>query len=611
MNQENIESIKIEVDEEKSTGYRFLGTSFERFIFLLLLTLISCGPIIFGKSIPSHADWHIHIEHAYNFKRCLLQGQLLPRWIDAQVNGYGLPIFNYYAPFIYYIYSFLDLIFRDAILSIKWVFVIPMILCTITGYLYLRRHGSPTSSTLATAFIIFSPTIHIFIYNTNWPGSTLAVAFLFLLLYGVDSFDKEKSFDYKSFLIVTTAYTGMILTHLATAFVFTLLSVPYFFLSLNIYRTKRFVKNFILSMTLGGSMAGFYLLPAALEKKFVHTDEVLTAGPLWDYSKNFLFTYLDRNKDEGFAWAIFDHRFYETSNAIYGLAAFVSFLILIANIDAIKKYLNEPKRVANALIMFAITFLMMTPVSVFVWILVKPLQTIQFPWRFTAFVLPFAALIMVYSFDLVGSMGKHKIHTAGYKIIFGIIFVLFSILAYVDFINMYKWKWVPEESILKAAIYVLWGNEEYRPNITGDPRWKEYNFRQDFSPVLQSSDQEALIKIKRWLSHERIIEVFSYKEHLMRFKTFYFPGWEILVDGISTGIRMEQKSNAMIVTIPPGQHEVKLRFVDTPIRKGSKYLSILGFILYAYVFLKAISKNTLFKNLKNIQKSNDKEAVII
>ena len=100
-------------------GYHFLGSTSERVVFLILMTLLSCGPIIFGKSIPSHADWHIHIEHAYNFKRCFFQGQFLPRWLDAHVAGYGLPIFNFYAPLVYYLFTLLELICRDPVLSIK------------------------------------------------------------------------------------------------------------------------------------------------------------------------------------------------------------------------------------------------------------------------------------------------------------------------------------------------------------------------------------------------------------------------------------------------------------------------------------------------------------
>lgn len=597
MNEENIEQ-KIKPD-----SYQFLGSVTERVVFLLILTLISAGPIIFGKSIPSHADWHIHIEHAYNFKRCFWQGQWLPRWIDTQVNGYGLPIFNYYAPLVYYLFTFLELIFRNPILSIKWAFIIPMILCTIFGYLYLRRHGSSTSAALATAFIIFSPAIHIFIYNTNWPTSTLALAFLFLTLYGIDSFDKSKNFDLKSFLITSFGYAGMALAHLATAFMFTLISIPYFILNLYIHRTSRFLKNFVFSLCMGAGLAGFYLFPACFEKNLVHTDEVLTQGPLWDFSKNFLFTYLDRNTDEGYAWGIFDHRFYEVSNAIFGLAVMIFLIILLLNMDNIKKYFSEPFRIKIAIAMFLICFIMMTPISIFVWLMLKPMQTVQFPWRFTSFIVPFGGLIMVYGLDLVGKLTREKISVGGYKFLLYCVIALFSMLVYVDVINMYRWKWVPEQSLLKASTFVLWGNEEYRPNITGDPNWKQINFRSDFSPSIQSSNLNCDINIIKWLSHERIFEVFSLEEHQLRIRTFYFPGWNIYLDGKKSEIRIDPRTGSMLVKVPYGKHRIEIKFELTPIRKTSGYISLVALIIYASLLINIFSGKTF--QLQNFRKKED------
>lgn len=575
-----------EPEMSQAKGYRFLESRMERIFFLILITVISAGPIIFGKSIPSHADWHIHMEHAYNFKRCFWQGELLPRWIDALVNGYGLPIFNYYAPLVYYVFAFLELFLRNPILSIKGVFIIPMILCTIFGYIYLRRHGSPVAASVAMIFVVFSPAIHIFIYNTNWPGSTLALAFLFLTLYGIDSFNKntkDKNLDIKSVLITAFGYSGMALAHLATAYMFTLLAVPYFIFSLFLYRTKKFVKTFFMSLALGAGLAGFYLLPACLEKKFVHTDEVLTKGPLWDFSKNFLFTYLDRNRDEGYAWAIFDHRFYEVSNALFSLAVLICLVILLLNLENIKKYFSEPLRVKMAITMFTISFLMMTPVSLFVWLMMKQMQTLQFPWRFTSFILPFGAVIMVYAFDLVSCLAKEKINLTGYKILFYGMACLLSLILYVDFINMFNWRWVPEQSLLKSAINVLWGNEEYRPNLTGDPNWKQLDFRRDFSPALQSSDSQADITLKKWLSHERIFTVFSTDSHSVRLRTFYFPGWNVYIDGRQTQVNMDPRTGAMVIQLPGGRHEVKVKFELTSLRKTSAYISLIALIIFLYL----------------------------
>lgn len=586
--------------EFSSKGYHFLGSRTERVVFITLLILLCTGPIIFGHSIPSHADWHIHIERAYNFKRCFWQGQWLPRWVDAQASGYGLAVFNFYAPLVYYLFTFLELFFRDVILSIKWAFIIPIVLTCLTAYLYLRRHSSPLIVTMVMPFVVFSPAIHIYIYNNNWPGSTLAIAFLFLTLYGIDSFDKNKDFDLTSCLIVSFGYSGMALAHLATAYVFTLLAVPYFFFNLFIHKTKKFVRFYASSLILGACLAGFYLFPAALEKNTVRVDEVMTQGPLWDFSKNFLYTYLDRDRDEGYAWAIFDHRYYEISIALFGIIVLISILALLLNMDKVKKYFLEPFRVNAAITMFVISFLMMTPISVFVWLMIKPMHTIQFPWRFISFVLPFGTLIMVYAFDLVGHLAREKINLSGYKFLSYTIMFLLALLVYVDFINMYHWKWVPEQSLLKASINVLWGNEEYRPSLTGDPDWKQYDIRRDFSPSIQSSSSQCDITLLKWLSHERAFQVFSTEDHRIRLRTFYFPGWTVYVDGRQLPIDLDPRLGSIVFDAPAGRHEVKVIFELTPLRKTSTYISLAAFVLFVYLLLKVLRKNGM-KLLENRQ----------
>lgn len=594
---------QLEISDNK---YQFLGSLAEQIVFLSLMVFICSAPIIFSNGIPSHADWHIHMERAYNFKRCFWQGQWMPRWIDTQASGYGLAVFNYYAPLVYYVFVLFELFARNPIISIKLIFIIPILLSTFFGYLYFNRHGSSVATSIALVFLVSSPAIHMYVYNENWPGSVWAIPFVFLTLYGIDIFDKQKDSNLKSLLITAAGYCGLVLTHIASAFMFSLLMIPYFFLTLFIYRTKKYVKNFVLSFLLGGALAAFYLIPASLETKYVHANEVLTKGPLWDYSKNFLYTYLDRDKSEGYAWAIFDHRYYEVSNALFGLAVLVCIFALLFNKEKIQRYFNEPFRVNVAIIMFAISFLMMTPVSLFVWLMIKPLQTVQFPWRFTTFIVPFGGLIIVYAFDLIFRTIKEKITFSGARFVTYSLMLLFSLLAFVDFINVYHWKWIPEHTLLKSASSVLWANEEYRPALNNDPYWKQVDYSRDFSPSIASTDESSNIKLIKWFSHERVFQVFSANAHTVRLRTFYFPGWTVYIDGKEAQINMDQRLGAMLILVPPGQHEIKVKFEHTPLRKETKYISLAALAVYAFLLLNFIQgkKN---KSIKKEPESSKEE----
>lgn len=590
--------------------YHFLGSRTERIVFLVLLTFISASPIIFRDSLPAHADWHSHAANAHHFQRCFWQGQWLPRWIDTTLYGYGMPKFNYYAPLFYYIYTFVDLIFRDPFCSMKWLLVLTMALPAVFGYLYLRKHGSAVSSCIVMSFVIFSPAIHMYTYNNNFPTNTLAIPFIFLILYGIDTFDKTKNFDMKSFLITSLGYALLILSHLATAFMFTLLIVPYFLLSLQLYRTKKFVKQFALSMVLGASLAAFYLYPATQETNLVHT-EVIARGAGWDYTKNFMYTFLDRLPSDGYYWGIFDHRYYEVSNALFGLAVLICLVVLLINIDKVKTYVKEPSRINIAIAMFTISFLMMTPISIFIWLMIKQMKSLQFPWRFASLILPFGAVVMVYAFDLIGKFLKEKINLSSIRFLCCSIAILFALLLYVDFINIFRWYWVSRENYVRHAMYVVWQNREYQPNLTGDPNWEQNDYGRDFLPTILSSNPISDVTLIKWSSHKRIFQIFSETDHQIRFRTFYFPGWNVYIDGKQSTISMDPKSGAMVVQVGAGKHEIVLTFELTPLRKGASYCSFIALAIYLYFFLSFLKEkriNRLSTSGNNIQ-ANEMQAV--
>lgn len=583
----------------KSSGYYFLESRAERFVFLALLLFISAAPLLFFHRFPAHADWHSHAANAYYFKKCFWEGQLLPRWIDGSLFGYGSPKFNYYAPLFYYLFVFLELIFRNPLISMQWNIILTMILCSIFGYLYLRRHGSPVSCALAVVFIIFSPAVHMYTYNNNFPTNTLAIPFIFLTLYGIDSFDKSKDFDIKSTLVIAIGFALTVLSHLATAFMFLLLLVPYFLLNLYIHRTKKFVKNFFLGGLLGAGLAAFYLIPAALEGDLVHI-EVLSRGSGWDFSKNFMYTYLDRLPSDGYYWGIFDHRYYEVSNALFCLAVLICTVFLLANIDKVKNYFKEPFRVNIAIFMFIISFLMMTPLSMFIWLMIKQMKTLQFPWRFTSLVLPFGVLVLVYGFEFITKEIKANVSIYGYRFLSYSIAALLGLLMYVDFVNVYRWYWVPEETYLRHLKNVVWENKEYQPNLSGNPNWEEINYENDFTPTIQSSSPNIDITLLKWLTHNKIFQVFSPEGHQIRLRTFYFPGWNAYIDGKLVPISMDPQTGSILFQVGAGQHEVSVKFELTPVRKTATYITLGSFLLYIFLL------NKFFKGIR-IKVKNIKE----
>ncbi len=59
----------------------------------------------------------------------------------------------------------------------------------------------------------------------------------------------------------------------------------------------------------------------------------------------------------------------------------------------------------------------------------------------------------------------------------------------------------------------------------------------------------------------------------LQFLTYYFPGWRAWVDGVEVPVRPEGPQGLITLEVDAGEHQVLLRFVDTPARQAGLALS--------------------------------------
>ncbi len=65
-------------------------------------------------------------------------------------------------------------------------------------------------------------------------------------------------------------------------------------------------------------------------------------------------------------------------------------------------------------------------------------------------------------------------------------------------------------------------------------------------------------------------------EFVLRLYTFHFPGWRAYVDGQEVEIEVATPEGFITVRVPAGEHEVVVRFEDTPPRTAGWVISALG-----------------------------------
>ena len=62
----------------------------------------------------------------------------------------------------------------------------------------------------------------------------------------------------------------------------------------------------------------------------------------------------------------------------------------------------------------------------------------------------------------------------------------------------------------------------------------------------------------------------------MRVNTFYFPGWQVSVDGMERPIDIEKLTGVMEFWLEPGKHRIQVQFTDTPVRNVGEWLSLFA-----------------------------------
>jgi uncharacterized membrane protein YfhO len=76
--------------------------------------------------------------------------------------------------------------------------------------------------------------------------------------------------------------------------------------------------------------------------------------------------------------------------------------------------------------------------------------------------------------------------------------------------------------------------------------------------------------------------------------TFYFPGWQVLINGEKTKIDYESdKLGRLVFKIPPGEHKVVAKFSETPLRLTADLISVAGFLLLILIPYKKIKNQNV------------------
>ena len=536
----------------------------------VVLTLLgfSILPIIsiFRQGSYESGDLTINMAKLMSFYSALSEGQLIPHWAGELNATYGYPNFIFAYPLPYYLgslYHFFGLSFLN---SLKLVLITSYISSGLAMYFWLKNHVSERFAFVGAIFYLFAPYHLIDMHFRVDIGEMLAMVFMPLSLYLIDKANKRKSFLWK--FLTGLSISFLILSHQAVS----LLGIPLLFLYstllLKIRTLNAILKN-ILPFLLGLAFSAYYWLPVLMEAKFTHQLTDVNSQVVFPKITSLLYS----------PWRLgflFQGPMGELS-PIVGYAHWI-IIFIAAYLILIKRYRN--KYTLFFFGAFWIYLFLIISLSKPIWDILEILRRIQFPYRILSIIILVSSAVTAFAFQ----------HLKNKKLFYFLLVLAIGSTV----LNWGNRGNVPEITDKKIAEELpLWTakGEGLGPAA---PIWiPTENLWQKTIPKNHLETMTGEIRI---LSEERSNILHSYKVEAKKLSylkenTYYFPGWELTVDGATKEIIYTNKDFPGIITfeLEKGVHKIILKFKYTSIRYHSFVFSVLALILSAsYLIIKSL-----------------------
>lgn len=561
----------------------------------LLLLFILIIPAFIALLKPGYWNMHddMQLIRQLELEKCIHDGQIPCRWTPDLGYGYGFPLFNFYPPMPYIVGQVFRTFGFTFIWSIKLTAITQIIVFALAVFLLAKNLFGPKCGFLAAIIATYAPYHALNIYVRGAMNEVWAAVFFPLCLY----FSKKliEKFKYEYFFLFSLSLVGLLFSHNPMTLIF------FPFLGLwclyHLFQNK-FIKNIkkylhlIYSGIFGLSLAAFFTLPALIETKYVQIKTMFDGY----YTFNIHFTSLRQ---------LFISSFWGDGASVWGQEDQMSFMIgylhwIIPTIAifyfAYKIYKNKKYNSQyNYPILFTafgfITAFLTHERSAFIWVLLSPLQKIQFPWRFlnlTTFFFSLASASFIFTLIQEKKIKQYKDY------------IVYAIVVITILLNLNYFKPLHSGPITDAQKFSgqAWVNQvtsgiyDYLPNNASRAPTSPARFPVDnVTPEKQDYQITGLKQGTDWF----FFNIELPQDSVVTLSQFAFPNFEIYNNNQKISYLTEPEIGRMQISLPSGHNQLYIKLRNTPIRFFTNFISIISwlslFTYYLYwLWKKLISK---------------------
>jgi hypothetical protein len=516
-----------------------LGTA-----FLIVLPFFSLGTAS-GHDIAFHASsW---LDAAEQWK----EGIFYPRWTERANYGFGEPRFIFYPPLSWMLGAALGFVVPWNAVPGVFIVVIQM-LAGVSMFALARRFFSAGAALFGAASYAANPYALLIVYMRSDFSEQLACALMPVLLLAAlqlcGLLENRWQSSSRVVTIFAVLFAAVWLCNAPAGVMASYSMVLLFAWAAIGEKSLRPLIRGTASLALGFGLAGFYLLPAAYEQRWVNIAQALSFGLL--PSQNFLYTLIDDPEHNQFNWI--------ASSVAVLLMVMTGIAALVGYRSMEREEAHETKeKVWRAMLLLsaAAAFLMLRPSSI-LWTLLPKLRFLQFPWRWMAI------LAVAYSYFGAGALTRKR-----GAWIWSVVVVLAS-GGTATFLVRTAWWDSDDIPTLQEAIandQGFEGSDEYDP--VGDDR-TDLPQKAPIVQILPSgapaqAQPKAEIRIDRWTAEEKKLSVTSSRPLRLSLRLLNYPAWRVEVDGQAVTPQPPEATAQMIVPLSAGTHRITVSFART------------------------------------------------
>lgn len=545
-------------------------------LLIILLLLAVSFPAVKSLLLPggftSHDLTH-HVVRQITMDKLLSEGQFPPRWSGDLGNGYGYPLFLFNYPLPALIGEIFHRLGFSFLYSVKAVFFLSLILSTVGMYLFLKSlFKYSLSAFLGAVFYLYAPIHLIVVYVSGAPGASLGLVFPPFIFWAiVELWQKNTN---KFLLLGSFSLAGLILSHNITAFLFMPVTLAYIAVLKLLADNKEnphFLRSIVLMFLMGLGLSAFFWLPAMAEKQFIRYDALMKQVYLNQFPSLKQIIY------SPWGYGLSHPKFPEGGMSYQvGLIHLGVMVILIPMLWLFRKRKEFLFLGILAVLSFIISIFFMLEVSQPLWDNLPFLSYVQFPVRIL--------IIPVFSASIVSAL---LIKYLPWKRVLFMILLFLVLYANRNHLGINQ-KFDPGEEYYQSIKSTTTSFDEDLPiwvaKIKTDASPGKFSFLSGIGKIniLENKSARVLAEIDTTLSAR------------VQFNQYYFPGWEIKVDGkpIDFNYKVDGESYGLpVFDIEKGKHLVRAEFKNTPIRTLADEISIItGIIWFALLFFERSEK---------------------